>query len=791
MNPASYARKIVDEVTAALALDDDARRAELEAIAERAFGVAYDDRVNPDSPDDVSIDDVREFTSGLDALDHTTADSSPERVADWIARAADSAATIAAAPASAQFQWRSQRDDAVRDTHQATDGQVRAAGKPFDVAGHPLLYPGQPVGPPEVWANCRCTLQPAPRRPVTAAADAPKGAVMVAVPADPEAVAFPGGEDPADLHVTIGYYPADMLTAELRADLETFLNVSAIRDPTVTVSGAGTLGNDDPPATVLLLDSDELHRIRASLEAFAPPDMTHPDYTPHMTLGYGTPVPDEAPEQFNLADLQLWWQDERVDRRDVANPQGPAQNIIAAVSEEPWSKWSAADYTIEQWRRACLVTMPGGDPESKSTYKLPVRTPEGVLNKAGVHAAAAALAGARGGVDVPTAQRSQAKSKLRGLYKQLDEEPPDSLRAATIVAAPVPKPANTHDGPGWLTNPQDTERLRRYWTKGPGAAKIRWGTPGDLTRCAEQLTKYVGPYAWGTCNNLHHVVFGFFNPDSGRRGSAAEEALADTINAVFAALSEEDPMPPPASLFANPNLPAPTPMTVRAAGEFQEVYGHLADWGSCHVGLGEPCVTAPRSERDYAFFRTGEVDTDAGPVAVGHITAGTGHAELGAGPQDTVRHYDHTGTVVADVAAGEDEHGIWIHGIQRPGLSDDLAYALRAGAPSGDWRRIGGSLELVAALIVNVPGFPIPRTQVASAAERPVALVAAAIVTADPGATLPVHQIAVAVVNEQERRAADVRASAARRTRAERIADRVRRDRVHAILSRTRIVEEV
>jgi hypothetical protein len=28
---------------------------------------------------------------------------------------------------------------------------------------------------------------------------------------------------------------------------------------------------------------------------------------------------------------------------------------------------------------------------------------------------------------------------------------------------------------------------------------------------------------------------------------------------------------------------------------------------------------------------------------------------------------------------------------------------------SGDWRRIGGNLELVAALAVNVPGFPVPR----------------------------------------------------------------------------------
>jgi len=46
-------------------------------------------------------------------------------------------------------------------------------------------------------------------------------------------------------------------------------------------------------------------------------------------------------------------------------------------------------------------------------------------------------------------------------------------------------------------------QLDRYWTTGPGAAKIRWGTPGAMTRCAKQLAKYVTPArAYGTCNNI-------------------------------------------------------------------------------------------------------------------------------------------------------------------------------------------------------------------------------------------------------------------------------------------------
>lgn len=48
-----------------------------------------------------------------------------------------------------------------------------------------------------------------------------------------------------------------------------------------------------------------------------------------------------------------------------------------------------------------------------------------------------------------------------------------------------------------------TERLKRYWTVGKGAAKIRWGTPGSWRRCYRHLVRYVGPrIAPGLCTNL-------------------------------------------------------------------------------------------------------------------------------------------------------------------------------------------------------------------------------------------------------------------------------------------------
>ena len=50
--------------------------------------------------------------------------------------------------------------------------------------------------------------------------------------------------------------------------------------------------------------------------------------------------------------------------------------------------------------------------------------------------------------------------------------------------------------------------LRRYWTRGKGALKIRWGSPGDFKRCVRHLRKYVGTGAEGLCNIYHQSALG-------------------------------------------------------------------------------------------------------------------------------------------------------------------------------------------------------------------------------------------------------------------------------------------
>jgi len=97
-----------------------------------------------------------------------------------------------------------------------------------------------------------------------------------------------------------------------------------------------------------------------------------------------------------------------------------------AISDKPWSQFSQADYTPEQWRRACLIHL--ADDDVKEHHKLPVYEPDGTLNRNAVHQAAAVLAGARGGVDAPPAKKRAAARELIRLYRLLEEEPPESLR---------------------------------------------------------------------------------------------------------------------------------------------------------------------------------------------------------------------------------------------------------------------------------------------------------------------------------------------------------------------------
>lgn len=95
-----------------------------------------------------------------------------------------------------------------------------------------------------------------------------------------------------------------------------------------------------------------------------------------------------------------------------------------AVSDSPW-QFPESAYSSQQWARACLIDTETGAADSKERYKLPVKEPSGVLNRNGVHAAAARINQVQG---VSSEAKATAARKLVSLYSEIGETPPDSLK---------------------------------------------------------------------------------------------------------------------------------------------------------------------------------------------------------------------------------------------------------------------------------------------------------------------------------------------------------------------------
>lgn len=194
-----------------------------------------------------------------------------------------------------------------------------------------------------------------------------------------------------------------------------------------------------------------------------------------------------------------------------------------------------------------------------------------------------------------------------------------------------------------------------------------------------------------------------------------DESANDTAALVAAAIAT--PSAPPSAWFEDPHLSGPTPLTIFDDGR---IAGHIATWNTCHSGFANECTLAPRSPSGYRYFHLGVVRTAEGTdVPVGTLTMDTGHAPSGSAAA-ALAHYDNTGAGVADIHCGEDEYGIWAAGCLRPGTSEEQIRTLRSSGVSGDWRRERDArgadlgLELRAVLAVPVPGFPIPRAELAA-----------------------------------------------------------------------------
>lgn len=185
----------------------------------------------------------------------------------------------------------------------------------------------------------------------------------------------------------------------------------------------------------------------------------------------------------------------------------------------------------------------------------------------------------------------------------------------------------------------------------------------------------------------------------------------------------------PLAWFSGEEPRKPYPLTVEANGR---VHGYLADWKHDHLSV-QGKVKAPRG-RGYGYFNCSTVLTPDGPVQTGPLVIGGEHA--GKGPwQEAKDHYAATSLAWADVHVQDDRLGIRVNGMVRPGTPNEVVHAGRASRLSGDWRRIGTAMELVASLSVNNPAFPIARDFSASEVDGSLILFAPDFgdLTDDPG----------------------------------------------------------
>jgi hypothetical protein len=468
-------------------------------------------------------------------------------------------------------------------------------------------------------------------------------------------------------------------------------------------------------------------------------------------------------------------------------------HIIASVNTKTWSSlpvapretpWSADDAIarISTWAGGngnkfgspFLWKAKDGQPLNPDSYRLPVADVVNgrlTLIPRAVFSAGTILSGGHGYLEgvVTEPEREALKSTVTDIYAMLQREyqdprvvapwlrgrtPDEREQEASDMSASLAATVNSSEWPSMpIADPS------RGWDSDAARSRVREWADGDMRQYRRAFVwrdqanpENVGAYKLPIADVIDGVlqivpksVSAALGAIEGARGGVAiPDDDMDAVRSVLQGIRERIDSgshtaaapaavnAPPKAWFDDPQLTGPTPLTVTADGR---VYGHLAAWGVCHMGIADRCVLAPRSRTDYKYFRNGTVLTsDGSMIKVGRVTVGTGHADARLGYIPAADHYDNTGTATAVVVPREDKFGISLAGGIVSDASPEQVAALRRSPLSGDWRRTReGGLELVAALAVNTPGYPIiSRT----ASGEPASLLAAGLVLPD-GVQMP------------------------------------------------------
>lgn len=745
------------------------------------------------------MDDMRDlFAKELgDALEKTKTasnrDHQLETITNWVAQMAHNAgmeaATTSDPDGNVGLEWVTMGDGDVREPHQEANGQQVPTGQEFEVGGEKMLYPGQPVGDPSNWINCRCLARPTMlgemagrseefgARPTSLSpeyverlkaaypeathpwlysndefagegnasdpgvepGEEPKAAVIVLRPRVEDPItAIASGTHP---HCTLLYLGDSTVNLEPLKQIVEGVAQSIGHPMTDKVSGRAVLGEDK--ADVLLVDASGSSAVRAMLmendgvlELLGMQEQ-FPAWIPHLTIGYpDAPAEDQdIPEDITYDLLSIWRGNETYDY-PLGEPMPKEDDAAPAPAE--------ATASVEDETPVPAPPAETGEAEPAAEQFRPWH---------GVLAPEAALSGDQREFFERALKTRNLPLPLKAMFID-DQGHKGSVVVGRIDEIFRDKLGNIRAN-GVYDNSPEADRAwmlveNKMWrgvsvdidaaigtvTKGQGEYGKDKVSFNEGRICAATMCS-IPAFAEAYVRNGRWEDYANEPEPTGEMVEIPdwpEDVVKETEAApVFSLVASAAPAEISADFFRNPNLTEPTPVT---RGEDGHIFGHLATWDTCHIGYSELCVTPPPSETDYSFFLTGQVFTDAGAVAVGQLTVGGGHAPDGISIRAAIAHYDNVSTAVADVTCGEDEFGVWFSGRIRPWATEQQIHELFAAGPSGDWREVRArgrsSMEMCAAHAVNVPGYAVPRPRFAVKEGRTTSLVAAGAVPPRP-----------------------------------------------------------
>jgi uncharacterized protein DUF6582 len=414
----------------------------------------------------------------------------------------------------------------------------------------------------------------------------------------------------------------------------------------------------------------------------------------------------------------------------LAVREAPFDNDDATKRIQAWATGQNGVVDVGKLQQAFLWHDTNQPPTVTQSYRLPlgdIINGNLTLVYHAIYAAAALISGAHGGLpDVPDNEKNQLRNVISAIYPEMAKSfndpniraPWDAPSIGNAAAEgfkpqPAPNAGNfsieegfamadnprapygdvTYADPGYQTDkkkryPIDTaEHVRAAWSYINQADNAKAYSPDQLKQIKARIAAAAKKFGIQISEPPQMAMM------------TGKQAMNKSMMA-----SSKYPVYPPASWFEDPVLPTKTGLTVTDDGH---VFGHIAAWGECHRDFNE-CVLAPHSKMDYRAFHLGKVRTAEGEtLKAGKIQMDTTHADVRLGFAAAAFHYDDTGNEVAVVRAGEDEYGIWVAGAIVPEATEQMVARLRRSPISGDWRQVEGGLELVAALAVNTPAFPV------------------------------------------------------------------------------------